>query len=125
MNESLKYGVIRFRRWSRAPFAVFASLHKSVSIGHVSSDIADASMSKHRTCQDKAACRNLAEEDSFRPEDDGRADEVAALTGIIVPLCELRPGAVDPIIRIYDYNINLCRRMLYAGFPAFFVLWKC
>lgn len=46
MSRTSTYRTTRFRRWSRASYAIFASLHKEVSIGRVSKDIADASLAK-------------------------------------------------------------------------------
>ena len=38
--------MIRFRQWSRKGYAIFASLGKHVTIGHVCKSIADASLTK-------------------------------------------------------------------------------
>ena len=45
---SYKAYSIRFRRWSRKGYAVFMSLHKAVTIGHVCRSIADAALSKNK-----------------------------------------------------------------------------
>ena len=37
---------VRFRKWSRKAYAVFASICYQVSIGHVSKDIADSALAK-------------------------------------------------------------------------------
>lgn len=41
-----KSQVVRFRQWSRKGYAVFAGLHKNISIGHVSADICEKSLIK-------------------------------------------------------------------------------
>ena len=46
---SYKAYSIRFRRWSRKGYAVFMSLHKAVTIGHVCRSIADAALSKNKS----------------------------------------------------------------------------
>ena len=38
--------MIRFRQWSRKGYAIFASLGKHVTIGHVCKSIAEASLTK-------------------------------------------------------------------------------
>lgn len=66
MHATATYSLLRFRRWSRASYAVFASLHKTVSIGCVSADIADASLSKdkhtaHIEYSDESRSDNMTE----------------------------------------------------------------
>ena len=39
--------MIRFRRWSRKRYAVFCSIGRMVTIGHLCKGIVDASMAKH------------------------------------------------------------------------------
>ena len=46
---SYKAYSIRFRRWSRKGYAVFMSLHKAVTIGHVCRSIADAALGKNKS----------------------------------------------------------------------------
>ena len=46
---SYKVYSIRFRRWSRKGYAVFMSLHKAVTIGHVCRSIADAALGKNKS----------------------------------------------------------------------------
>lgn len=41
--------MLRFRRWARHSYSVFCSIGKKVTIGHISSDIADASLRKDRS----------------------------------------------------------------------------
>lgn len=51
---------IRFRRWSRKAYAVFLSLGRCVTIGHVSKSITEASLSKNRKeigCQSEERVR--------------------------------------------------------------------
>lgn len=41
--------MLRFRRWARHSYSVFCSIGKKVTIGHLSSDIVDASLRKDRS----------------------------------------------------------------------------
>lgn len=43
-----KYQTIRFRRWSRAGFAVFVSIHKQVSIGVLTNNVSGKSVRKNK-----------------------------------------------------------------------------
>ena len=40
------YSTIRFRRWTRKNYAVFAGLHREISIGHISFDICEKALLK-------------------------------------------------------------------------------
>lgn len=41
--------MLRFRRWARHSYSVFCSIGRKVTIGHLSSDIVDASLRKDRS----------------------------------------------------------------------------
>jgi len=45
-NISQNKNLIRFRRWSRANYAIFVSLSVCVSIGQLSANVADSSLKK-------------------------------------------------------------------------------
>lgn len=45
-NSKLTYNVLRFRRFSRKGFAAFVSMHKVVTIGHLSGRITDLQVLK-------------------------------------------------------------------------------
>lgn len=46
-SRTFRQAVLRFRRWSRKAYAAFVSLRHVVTIGHLSSSIADSSLKKN------------------------------------------------------------------------------
>ncbi|UKI39896.1 MAG: hypothetical protein L6V35_03975 [Alistipes putredinis] len=93
MTAKAAYSSIRFRRWSRASYAVFASLHRAVSIGRISADIADASLSKKREhhylgthCGELSQRRNARHAPKGNP---ARKDSCIYARGAVLPRKEL------------------------------------
>ncbi len=89
MRRTGRFGkvMLRFRRWSRNPYAAFCSLGRNVTIGVVCRSIADASLKKTSgllTIADAAGNSRFPVED-----DDGPLPEdcpsLASYAGIICP----------------------------------------
>ena len=51
----------RFRRWNRSPYAVFNSIGRHVTIGHLKADIADASLKKEKSIHSLSVARFILE----------------------------------------------------------------
>jgi hypothetical protein len=60
---------IRFRRWSRAGYAVFRSLHNCVSIGFLKNVIADSSLQKSNAVAQKSLNTIVAFDDNSECDD--------------------------------------------------------
>ena len=52
--------VLRFRRWSRHSYSAFCSIGKTVTIGHLSQGIADASLRKDKGIQSVSLSQQLS-----------------------------------------------------------------
>lgn len=63
---SIHQPTFRFRRWSRKPYAVFCSLGRHITIGHVCKSIADASLRK--TPMGVAAVRAAGQHPTLGPD---------------------------------------------------------
>lgn len=62
---------IRFRKWSRKAYSIFASLHRHVTIGQVCNSITDASMSKSSECMNGSGImRSAGAEDKMYSDGD-------------------------------------------------------
>ena len=79
--------IIRFRRWSRAKYAVFCSLASVVSIGCVAISIADKSLQKS-----VGVCAELSHRSEF-----DTSDETAETSEIEVALFQLREITLSEI----------------------------
>ncbi len=81
----LKRCSVRFRRWSRKGYAVFVSLHRAVTIGHVCRSIMDAALSKNKsfsTANRKQALAWIGTEAMEEvPDDEGGGIFVSASQG--------------------------------------------
>ena len=70
MNRFFKTkNAIRFRRWSRAGYAVFRSLHNCVSIGFLKNVIADSSLQKSNAVAQKSLNTVAVFDDSSECDD--------------------------------------------------------
>lgn len=72
-NYSINH-TFRFKRWSRKNFAIFAALHKVISIGKISVAICEKSLEKTKTWISNFLFQN---DDVLTPENEDNQDELA------------------------------------------------
>lgn len=60
---------VRFRKWSRKAYAVFASICYQVSIGHVSKDIADSALAKKEYRESLPKIKQKKEADGYNDKE--------------------------------------------------------
>lgn len=127
---------IRFRRWSRKAYSIFASLHRHVTIGQVCNSITDASMSKSSDCMCGFGIlrRDENTDDSVSCSDD--TGTLMSMNGMYLPaenvnfayISESRCGAVPcdgEYIRIINSTkaVSVCANGWHTG-TAFFNKWS-
>lgn len=79
--------MLRFRRWARHSYSVFCSIGKKVTIGHLSSDIVDASLRKDRSIH------------SGYLSGDVRSISYMVFSGSDIGADETPPGGDEPLLR--------------------------
>lgn len=76
---------VRFRKWSRKAYAVFASICYQVSIGHVSKDIADSALAKKEYKEGSSSkCQKQEQDEHDDKEEQGSI--LSDIPGINVPV---------------------------------------
>ena len=116
MTAKAAYSSIRFRRWSRASYAVFASLHRAVSIGRISADIADASLSKSGNTVISERTADSCRRDEMH--DTPPRETPLERTAVFVPE---EPSCPEKNSTYTNYG----RELPHAAFPTFFILYPC
>lgn len=90
---------VRFRKWSRKAYAVFASICYQVSIGHVSKDIADSALAKKEYRESLFQISQNEEADDECNGKEVRRDILSDILGINVPV----QNYIHPVI-VLDCN---------------------
>lgn len=94
--------VLRFRKWSRKAYAMFASIGKCVTIGCVKKGIADAALGKQaNACTSPAEWSFLTDYTEKEEEDTGWEMETDVF--LVNELC-------------FDENIIICRTFIFKFF---------
>ena len=112
--------MIRFRRWNRKSYSMFASLGKCVTIGQVCKSIAEASLSKNTSlCNTRTATDtpDKAPDSSptLREQMDFLIQEL--LTSNIASPCSLASDKVNITIPIY-YLTEKATQEIASTFPV-------
>jgi hypothetical protein len=118
-RNPLYKNVLRFRRWSRAGYAVFCSLSRCVSIGRLKAATADCALWKSKSLSSVAGFRTLTFDDVV-DEDRYCPDECAFFD--IVPFQNLVATAVEqspaPASSLRFLLNNCCFQAGCGGFSA-------
>ncbi len=76
---------VRFRKWSRKAYAIFASICYQVSIGHVNKDIADSALAKKEYKESSSLMFYNDEQDEHKDKEEQR-NILSDIFGINVPV---------------------------------------
>lgn len=85
--------IVRFRKWSRKAYAVFASICYQVSIGHVSKDIADSALAKKEYRESLSQISQKEEADEYN-EKEVQRNVLSDILGINAPVQNYTPSVV-------------------------------
>lgn len=112
--------MIRFRKWSRKAYAMFASIGKCVTIGNVKKGIVEASLGKQgNICASPDAWNFLSDYTEEKEEDSGQILE----NEVFLPeqLNNLQTVAGGIYLELLDM-IKICRTGMYSPSARFFCI---
>lgn len=84
---------VRFRKWSRKAYAVFASIRCQVNIGHVSKDIADSALDKKEYRESLPKINQKKEADEYNDKE-VQIDIQSDILGINVSVRNYIPSVI-------------------------------
>lgn len=121
---------LRFRRWTRARYAAFVSLHRAVTMGQLASHLADRFYKKQLSLhagvgEDASAVEQYAE----GKEEDGDVCAQEIFICQLIPLCGVAPvGDVAPALSVLflvnNYYQGKNGECLYRALSVFFFIYK-
>ena len=105
-TKHINSAVIRFKRFSRATYAVFQSMHRVVNIGHVASYIADCQMRKATGAMLVVAVLTVGSVSAQKVDDDDSRDPILLPTLTVAAMTDTVESSPDAVAVISQHQLK-------------------